>query len=557
MRMSCSVLVLASSLGLAVPAWAGEAKDAAAAADEKALQAAGVKTDGESLLHFFRQRTLTPDEQVKVEELIRQLGATAFKAREQATAALIARGPVVLELLRQAKKNADLEVSRRADRCIQKIQEKDYPGHVPVAVARLLRQRRPAGAVEGLLAYLPFADTEPVADEVRITLEALAVRDGKPDKALVAALSDKSALLRGAAGEALAKADKIAVAKLLQDADVTVRARVAMALALAGDRDAVPVLIYSLPDLPQGFSWRAEDLLFRLAEGKSPPSVSLGADEAARRKCRDTWLAWWKEHGPKIDMAKLHERPALLGYTLIVLLDQGKVLELGRDDKVRWEIPGVMFPLDAQILPNDRVLLAEYQGSRVTERTIKGDIVWQYRVAGPQSAQRLNNGNTFIITKTQLLEVDRNGTEVFRHALPSGDIMKAAKAPNGEIVCLTSEPKIVRLDSTGKEISSFPVPELSMRLYGGRLHVLPTGRVLVPHNAEHKVVEYDAQGKAVWQVAIDQPIAAVRLPNGNTLVTSMSQNRAIEFDRSGKEVWQFRNPVPGARPPGVTRAFRR
>jgi hypothetical protein len=550
MRMSSAVLVLTGCLGLAGPGRAGESKDSLAA-DEKALQAAGLKTDGDSLLKFFRQRTLTPDERAKVEELISQLGATAFKTREQASNALIARGAVVVELLQQAKKSADLEVSRRADRCIQKIQSKDYPSHVPLAAARLLRERRPAGTVEGLLAYLPFADAEPVADEVRATLGALAVQGGKPDKALVAALADKSPLLRGAAGEALARVDKAAVAKLLQDADMTVRARVAMALALGGERNAVAVLIDTLPELPQTYAWRAEDLLFRLAEGQKPPSVSLGADDAGRRKCRDAWLSWWKEHAAAINMAKLHERPAMLGQTLIVLLDVGKVLELGRDDKVRWEISGVMFPLDAQVLPGDRVLVAEYQGSRVTERTTKGDVVWQYRVAGPQGAQRLANGNTFIITKTQLLEVDRNGNEVFRHGLLAGDIMKAAKLPNGDIVCLTSEPKIVRLDSTGKELSSFAVPELSMRLYGGRLDVQPTGRVLVPHNAEHKVVEYDAQGKVVWKVAIDQPIAAVRLPNGNTLVTSMSQNRAVEFDRAGKEVWQFRQPTR------VTRAFRR
>jgi len=410
MRASVAVLLLVGCPGLSRSCLAGEAK-ADFAADEKALQAAGVKTDGEALLHFFRQRTLTPEERAKVDDLIRQLGATAFKVREQATAALIARGPVVVELLQQAKRSADLEVSRRAERCIQKIQEKDHPPHVPVAAARLLRQRRPAGTVETLLSYLPFADNEPVADEVRGTLSALAVQGGRPEKALVAALSDKSPLLRAAAGEALARSDKAAVAKLLEDPDVTVRARVAMALALAGERDAVVVLINALPGLQQGAVWRAEDLLFRLAEGKTPPSVSLGADEASRRKCRDAWRVWWKEHGPTINLAKLHERPALLGQTLVVLLDAGKVLELGRDNQPRWEVSDLYFPLDAQVLPGDRVLVAEYKASRVTERNSRGNILWKHQVVGPLAAQRLENGNTFIITDTLLLEVDRSGTE--------------------------------------------------------------------------------------------------------------------------------------------------
>jgi len=109
---------------------------------------------------------------------------------------------------------------------------------------------------------------------------------------------------------------------------------------------------------------------------------------------------------------------------------------------------------------------------------------------------------------------------------------------------------VLRLDATGKELSSFPV-NLGMRLFGGRLQMLPTGRVLVPHNGENKVVEYDANGKKVWEVPVEQPIAAWRLPNGNTLVTSMGQNRAIEFDRGGHEVWQYRSSTR------VTRAFRR
>jgi outer membrane protein assembly factor BamB len=530
------------------------------AEDEKALQAAGVKTDGASLLEFFRHRSLSAEEKTKIEKLIEQLGATAFKTREQATAALIARGPVVLELLHQAQRSADLEVARRAERCVKKIEEKDYPPQVPVAAARLLRQRKPAGAVEVLLAYLPFADNEGIADEVRGTLTAVAVRDGRPEKALVAALADASPLLRGAAGEALCRTDKVAVRKLLTDADATVRARVATALTLAEDRDAVPILINALPELPQSYAWGAEDLLYQMTDGvKAPPAVSLGADEAARRKCRDAWLAWWKANGADVKLARLHERPQLLGFTLIVMLDVGKVLELGAGDKVRWEVNNLMFPLDAQALPGDRLLVAEYHGARVTERTTKGEVRWQYRVAGPLAAQRLANGNTFIVTDSQLLEVDPTGHEVFKYSRPNGDrIMKASKLANGEIACLTTTPPnvapaadhVVRLDARGKELSSFPL-SLGVRLFGGRIQMLPTGRVLVPQNGDNKVVEYDAQGKKVWEVPVEQPIAAWRLANGHTLVTSMAQNRAIEFDRVGHEVWQYRATTR------VTRAFRR
>src|SRR5262249_17697150 len=204
-----------------------------------------------------------------------------------------------------------------------------------------------------------------------------------------------------------------------------------------------------------------------------------------------------------------------------VLLDMGRVLEVDANNKVRWEVNGLEFPLDVQYLPGDRILVPEYRGSRVTERTLKGEIKWQKSVNGPLMAQRLPNGHTFIATELQLLEVDRKGQEVFTFSFPSEEkIMKAMKLANHEIVCLTSGGRVVGLDGKGKELKSFSV-SLGTRLFGGRIHMLPNGRVLVPHNAENKVVEYDINGKEVWKVAIEQPVAATRLPNGNTLVTTM------------------------------------
>src|SRR5262249_21218248 len=155
------------------------------------------------------------------------------------------------------------------------------------------------------------------------------------------------------------------------------------------------------------------------------------------------------------------------------------------------------------------------------------------------------------VTDSHLVEVDQNGRQVFAHSFQGAErIMKGVKTADGEIVCLTSEARVVRLDKMGRELSSFTV-NLRTRLFGGRIDVLRNGRVLIPQNGENKVVEYDPAGKVIWEVAVEQPVAAVRLPNGNTLVTTMTENRAVEFDRRGTEVWQFRSNTR------VTRALRR
>jgi hypothetical protein len=239
-----------------------------------------------------------------------------------------------------------------------------------------------------------------------------------------------------------------------------------------------------------------------------------------------------------------------------VLLDAGRIIEVDANGKVRWQVDGFDFPLDAQVLPNERVLAAEYEAGRVTERNFKGDILWKRDIAGPLVAQRLPNGNTFIANQDQILEVDREGQVVLSINRPAGQfIMKAQKLRNGEIACVTTPQQLapvqrfIRMDATGRELQSFPV---QVKTSGGRIDVLADGHVLVPEHAAGRVAEYDVNGQVVWEVRIDQPIAAVRLPNGNTLVTSMSQNRAVEFDRGGKrEVWQYKDETR------VTRAFRR
>ncbi len=407
-----------------------------------------------------------------------------------------------------------------------------------------------------MLGYLPFANNDSAVEETRTLLASLGKLDGKPHPGLVAGLADTVAVRRAAAGEALCRAGLLeqqpAIRKLLTDADPLVRMRVAMALIAVGEKAAVAVLIDTLPRLTLTQAWQADDVLRRLAEGRAPPDVSLGADEGARNQARDTWQAWWRENAARIDLSKLKARPPLLGYTLLVLLDVPRIMELGAENQVRWQFDNVIFPLDVQVLPGDRVLVAEYLASRVTERNLKGDIVWEKRIVGPLVGQRLPNGNTFIATDSQLLEIDRAGKELFSFFKNDGErIMKAIKLPGGEIACLTDGPRIVRLDTTGKELHSYPVA-LTERYFGGRIYMLANGSVLIPHKGENKVIEYDARGKPVWEVTVEQPVAAVRLPNGNTLVTTyLPQRGVVEFDRDGHEVWSYRTTSK------VTRALRR
>jgi hypothetical protein len=534
--------------------------DDATPTDEQTLKQAGIPVDGPGLLAFFRQRTADVSDEARIKALVRQLGDDRFKVREKASKQLVLIGPRARSFLQAALKEPDPEIVRRAQECLQHIGE-GVTGSVVSAAVRVLAERRPAEAVAVLLGYLPEAEDEGVAETIRLALTSLAVREGKPERALVAALNDKSPLRRAASAEALSRArvsDVLpAVRELLRDRDPHVRLRVALALVAAREKDAVPVLIRLLEELPLEDTGAIMGLLDRLA-GDTMPAVVPGPDQPSRRKYREAWEAWWKDHQAKIEPARLEQATRSLGYTLVVLLDQGIIEDLDKTNRVRWRITGIDRPLDAQLLPGeDRVLVAEYSASRVSERNLKGEIVWKKELpSGPLAAQRLLNGNTFITTENQLIEVDKDGREVFTYARPDGaSFMRATKLRNGDIVCLVQlgVPRFVRLIPSGKEEGFKEVKSwgVQVRTSGGRLDVLPNGHVLIPEMDNNRVVEYDGDGNPVWEVAVDQPIAAMRLPNGHTVVTLMRQNRAVELDRAGKEVWQFKADTR------VTRAFRR
>jgi HEAT repeat protein len=521
------------------------------AADLQVLQNAGISSDSSSLLEFFRRRTLTETDRTRIEALIRDLGSNEFTERQRASANLVAEGNRAKPLLRRAAGHPDLEVRRRAEECLKAIRDQDDGLNVVSAAARLLVNRRPSGAAEVLLDFLPFAEAEGSSEEIQPALIALAIRDGKPDPVVAAALRDKDPVRRAGAAVALcqpAASDvRPEIRHLLHDPDLNVRLRVGLALAVGKEKEAIGVLIDLLADLTPSQGWRAEECLCRLAGDQAPP-VSLGLDPSSRRKCRDAWAAWWREHAATTDLALLNQAPPMLGFTLVILLDQNQILELDRSNHIRWQVEGLRYPLDAEVLPGNRVLVAEHDANRVTERNTKGDILWEYAIEEPIMAQRLANGNTFIATQDRLIEVDRTSRQVLSIVQNSGEIMKARKLPNGEIVFASFRHRIVRLNPEGREIASFPA---FVSIWGGRLDVLPNGNILVPEHDRNRVVEYDAKGNVIWEVKLPDPIAAVRLTNGHTLVTFMTKQQGVEIDREGKVVWDYSAKTR------VTRLFRR
>src|SRR5262249_25642584 len=160
---------------------------------------AGVGTDGAALLDFFRKRTPSDADRQQMEQWVKQLGHATYRVREQATRELKLRGAPALPLVKKVLNDPDPETRTRARVCAEAI-ERDMRQGLAAAAARLLAVRRPAGALEVLLDYLPHADDNWVEEEVLAGLGELGLRQGAIDPLLSAALKDPRPARRGAAG---------------------------------------------------------------------------------------------------------------------------------------------------------------------------------------------------------------------------------------------------------------------------------------------------------------------------------------------------------------------
>jgi len=536
-----AMLLLGVGVGLGQPA--AEDKDSTLAADRQALTQKHLPIDGPGLLEFFQRRTPRAEEIKSLTAQVQQLGSPHYKVRVQATALILKADhlakPFLLDVLQDTA--ASLEVVRRAELCLKQIGT-GRDATLACAAARLLAHEKPAGAAAVLLAYLPFAPDDEVIAEVQHALNATTVEKGMPAAAVLRALHDAKPIRRGAAGQALVRALGLSrrgeVAHLLHDEILSVRLGVARALVDMNDKSAVPVVIDLLKEYLPDDAWQIEEVLLHIAQDRGP-NVYVGRDHTPTQ-VHAAWKVWWKQNEATIDLAKLPERPPLQGLILLTQMGvngiNGRVCELRPNKEIVWSIDGLRYPLDAQWVGKDRVLIAEYLNRRVSERDLKGNILWEKQVDMPIGCQRLPGGQTFIVTRRQLMMVDKDGKETFSYFHRTTSIAAAARARDGRMVVIGLGGQCHWLDSQGREQKSFKVG--AVYTLGGNVDVLPGGRILIPQYRDNAVVEYDQHGKVTWQASVPFPISAVRLANGNTLAASM-QNQVMELARDGKVVWQY------------------
>lgn len=535
-------------------------------ADLETIKSAGYADDVKSLTDFFRSHTVTEADKTRILAIIQRTADDNFDAREQASEELSRCGVPAIALLKSAINNraTDPEVVRRCDLAL-KIIEKVPTRALAIAAARLLATRKQDGITEVLMNYLPLADDESVGDEIRNTLAALAVRDGKPDAVLTKALEGKETLQRGAAAEAFARvndeASRERMAEFLKK-ETEPEIKLLVALALVNDarnKDVIPEVIRLMPEVPTERAWRAEELLWRLA-GEDGPGVSLGADKASREKARDEWKKWWDANEKKVDLAKLDQESS---YGLTIVCESpfrgglGRVVALGGDGKERWKVTGLNWPMDAVPLAGKKVLIAEHNRNRIVEKEIDGKEIWSETINQPVNVGRLPNGITWAVGRNQIIEWERgdkgNKKHVFDFVRNEYDIVAGTRTKAGEYVLLTQNQQLLKVDRKGAIVKSHGVGGNGVNYYAS-VDITPGGKALC--TLMNSITEFDLEsGKAGWTTNFQYATSAVRLKNGNTLVGNQNNGRILELDKDGKPTkFEYKGTDTSYRP---FRAFKR
>lgn len=541
-RRFCSLVILAGAF-----AWLARAADPPAqhisiglAHDEQALKNAGIAIDGPALIDYFRRRTPSVQEQRALRQRAVQLGSSVFSVRVKATDDLIQAGRPALPYLREIARKSDAETARRAQYAIGVIEQHARLG-LSATASRVLVERKPAGALETLLAYLPFVDETWVEDEIRQSLKRIAYLEGKAVPALEQALGDKETKRRAAAawivGHSNDPKQRQLVIERLTDESSEVRLLAATSLLAAREPACVPTLISLLTAESPELASRAEDLLFCLA-GENGPPVWLNSDNDNNgRKVQAAWETWWQNNQAKVDWKSLQFDEQALGLTLIVENQRpdggSRIYETNNTNQVRWQIK-ITNPIDAQWLPGGRLLVGDSRDSLIYEMDTRGNKGWKHTGIAPTSIQRLPNGNTVVSTYQSIIEFTREGKTVFNYTT-QGHTYHARKLPNGHYIWIDACGEIGEVDEKGKLIAK---ARLGGGLAWGSIERLRNGRYLVALGGAGKVQEVDMTGKVYWEKSVSNPNRAVRLANGNTLVASHGDQAIYEFDANGNERWK-------------------
>jgi len=201
-------------------------------------------------------------------------------------------------------------------------------------------------------------------------------------------------------------------------------------------------------------------------------------------------------------------------------------------------------------------LLSGEWDHRKSEQTLylvrQGRLQWSYAMAGPDvelgDASLLTDGNILFAHKTGASVVTPDKRIVWTiGARANAEIHTVQSLPHGRVMVVENgnPARLMVIHLPNGRIEKqliLPVPNPDKpHIQFRRVRRTPSGTWLAGHLDDHKVVEYDDDGKAVWTCEVDHPWGVDRLKNGNTLISCYDgkASQVIKVTPAGETVWRF------------------
>lgn len=188
----------------------------------------------------------------------------------------------------------------------------------------------------------------------------------------------------------------------------------------------------------------------------------------------------------------------------------------------------------------------------------EGKEVWKTQ-SGAKDATQFPDGNILITYKNKVVEFDKDKKQIWSYTKSKEDaeLITAWRLPDSKtlIVVLGDRPRLIEVDSEGTTVSSTKLDPEQIKNHHMQTRMarkLANGNYLAPHLFGYSVREYTPDGKVVadfqtdtdhfgGQDAKNWPFTAIRTPAGTTVVGCTYGNRVVEFDAEGKIVWELTN----------------
>ncbi|MFM7073198.1 MAG: PQQ-binding-like beta-propeller repeat protein [Planctomycetota bacterium] len=181
------------------------------------------------------------------------------------------------------------------------------------------------------------------------------------------------------------------------------------------------------------------------------------------------------------------------GATLLASVEEQAVVEVDREGQVLWRYAPVA-ATRAKPLANGNVLVVDYPGGRVLELGRDQSIRWQQKIDEPCfDAERLDNGHTLIATANLIQEFAFDGVVVWQWQV-RGRLNGLQSLPDGRILVANyGANEVAELDNDGRITRRIAEPQPSDAFR------LPNGHTLVA--TATRVVEFNDMGELLRVLA--------------------------------------------------------